>query len=420
MQMKNLGQRSLVSVSRPITTRRGITAVAALVLAMTWMPAHTTAAAPKKKSMTHEEAHAKAVADARARAAAQTARAAYQTQTNKLLDAAWQAQLKDRREPVLPGKLVVRYQIRPDGKVENLQMVNDKAAGPGLKNITLQAFKEVRFPRMPAEVVPMLVAEGGVPAGRLGREYTFTVSPPKNLEAMKIDGKSALSLYADQVHKQLEQEWPRHMAEHPAWGGLVRMSSFVRMDGKVVNVQVVDDAYASHSLSEGAVAFLRALRFPPMPAPVVAFLESKPERERVLRLPCTLKGLRSGPPAPVMAMDGKSPLSRYANQVSDLLAQQWKRHLQTHAFKVAGGSVKMSLEILPDGRVQNVQVVEAQRGQAELRDAALTVLRAVKLPPMPAEVAAHLSQNPKDKRWLMLPCTFAVAPASAPVKKKGA
>lgn len=399
-----------------------MTAAAALALALPWVPAPISAAEPKKsgnaKGMTHAEAHAKAVADARARAAAQTAREAYKTQTNRLLDAAWQVQLKDRREPVLPGKLMVRYHIRPDGKVENIQMVNDQTAGAGLKNITLRALKDVRFPRMPAEVVSTLVAEGGVPAGRLGREHTFTVSPPKNPEAMKRDGKSPLSVYSDTMHRVLAQEWQRHMAEHPAWGGLVRMSSFVRMDGKVVNVQVVDDAYASPALSEGAVAFLRALRFPPMPPEVVAFLESEPERERVLRLPSTLKGLRSAPPVPAMAMDGKSPLSRYAIQVRGVLAQQWKHHLQTHALRVAGGSVKMSLEILPDGQVQNVQVVEAQRGQAELRDAALTVLGALKLPPMPREVAAHISQNPKGKRWLMLPCTFAVAPASAPPRKK--
>jgi len=242
---------------------------------------------PKPKPKTAAEAHADAHARSLAEAQACADRDIYSKTTTDMLGAKWKVCLKNRREWVPAGRLSVSYHIRPDGKVENVRMVNDKEASQSLKNITLQTFKEVRFPRMPPQVPGVLAARPGVPAGRMEKTFTFIVTAAENWEVMELDGKSPLSRYARGVGGLAGQAWARHLRAHPlppAVGGTVRLDLLILPDGRLRRVHV----FAPGPPKEAVITALATLKLPPVPKEVAAYLAARPAGYRYVQLPFVL------------------------------------------------------------------------------------------------------------------------------------
>ena len=68
----------------------------------------------------------------------------------------WRIYSMLRRDGVTYGKLQVDFYVNKQGKVEGLQIVNDKESNPILTGFTLQAIKDAEIPPMPADVIPSL------------------------------------------------------------------------------------------------------------------------------------------------------------------------------------------------------------------------------------------------------------------------
>jgi hypothetical protein len=61
-----------------------------------------------------------------------------------------------RREGLAAGYLQLVFYVNKKGKVESLEVVNDKESNPLLTGITLRAIKDADIPRMPVDVLPLL------------------------------------------------------------------------------------------------------------------------------------------------------------------------------------------------------------------------------------------------------------------------
>ena len=61
-----------------------------------------------------------------------------------------------RRDGVTYGSLQLVFYVNKQGKVESLQIVNDKDSNRVLTEFTLQAIRDAEIPPMPADVIPLL------------------------------------------------------------------------------------------------------------------------------------------------------------------------------------------------------------------------------------------------------------------------
>ncbi len=83
-------------------------------------------------------------------------------------------------------------------------------------------------------------------------------------------------------------------------------------------------------------------------------------------------------------------LSRVGTIIFNRLAPEMAKHPER-----LSGALKLALQIDPQGHIQ-VQKVVSTTSNLWLRDTALRVIHAVKLPPMPKEVGAEQGHAPVD------------------------
>lgn len=88
--------------------------------------------------------------------AAETPLGRYYRQVTGQVEKKWHIYRLLRRDGVTYGNLQVVFYVNKQGKVESLQIVNEKESNPILTGFTLQAIKDAEIPPMPADVIPSL------------------------------------------------------------------------------------------------------------------------------------------------------------------------------------------------------------------------------------------------------------------------
>ena len=88
--------------------------------------------------------------------AAETPLGRYYRQVTGQVEKKWHIYRLLRRDGVTYGNLQVVFYVNKKGKVESLQIVNEKESNPILTGFTLQAIKDAEIPPMPADVIPAL------------------------------------------------------------------------------------------------------------------------------------------------------------------------------------------------------------------------------------------------------------------------
>ena len=88
--------------------------------------------------------------------AEETPKGRYIRQVTGQVEKKWHIYRLLRRDGVTYGSLQVVFYVNKQGKVESLQIVNDKESNTILTGFTLQAIKDAEIPPMPADVIPLL------------------------------------------------------------------------------------------------------------------------------------------------------------------------------------------------------------------------------------------------------------------------
>lgn len=253
--------------------------------------------------------------------------------------------------------------------------------------------------------------------------------------------------YTRQVEGAIGKLWQQYSAFHrDVVPGRLEISFYVTKKGKVEGLVIQDARQSNVRLTEFTLRAVREAEIPPMPAEVYPELsQADPER---LRFDFNFMVMPPGPaekakpkapakeedipkaktaasptPRPVptmpdMAPPGESwqqwlaeqqPLKDYHRQVGALLEAGWKRYLAAHrATLPAGGQVRLSFRVKPDGDVADVLIVD-KGAPTRLKNAGLATLQSVRFPPMAPKQAALFAGKPEAQQGVRVPCTFTVA-----------
>lgn len=218
------------------------------------------------------------------------------------------------------GRLRVHYSVDPEGKVEHIQVRNNKETDPVLIQFTVKAIQDAKLPPMPAEVVEELKKEdekwldigialnlsdqtkdgGGGAGGRMltGDELTMLVAVrlDKLAQTTQTDKSQTASetraaaptqsqveaqrtpraRYTRLVTTTLERKWsPDQLKRKGVLGGILLVEFYVNEQGKVEDLLVLDDRDSNRALTEFTLQAIRDAEIPPMPADVIPLLPKK-------------------------------------------------------------------------------------------------------------------------------------------------
>lgn len=251
----------------------------------------------------------------------------------------WANELKQMPNDQAHGYVRVSIALSPNGRLEQIHVKNNKDTDPVLMKFTVKAIQAIKFPAMPAEILPWVNEyhdghlifplmfgkrdqdKGGAAASRgqlsdaeirklmdKGRRKTSSMKDEEvqvSLTAQesgarrsqppaKADGgtqKTPVKLtqtpkerYIERVRQAVEKKW-RQYSEMELAGityGRLKAEFYVNKRGGVEGVKVVDDQQSYRELTLFTLRAIQDAEIPAMPADVIPSLPMKdPERLKI-------------------------------------------------------------------------------------------------------------------------------------------
>lgn len=245
-----------------------------------------------------------------------TPKTRYILKVNEVVDKQWHLYLQQRKGDASFGWVEVGFMITPKGKVEKMRVMSTKGASPDMIRLSLNAVRDAKLPRMPADVISTLTASD---KGCLTLYYRANIPPPTpdgrgaapsaNLtakeraawEARVQWSKEHLSTqgyhqiaapgggsrpkaaqtpterYTDLALGKVDTKWNlyRKTRLKELKPGSLKVFFYLNKQGKVEELKVVDDKKSYPMLTETILQAIRDAEIPRMPADVIAKLLKK-------------------------------------------------------------------------------------------------------------------------------------------------
>lgn len=188
----------------------------------------------------------------------------------------WRMYVGLKAAALLEGELQVTFYVNPQGRVEELRIVNDKKSNPILTQATLHAIQDAEIPPMPADVIPLLPKKD---QERLKIEYNALILPPANAPPAKTAvnaqaDTSPKARYGRLVSVLVDKQWNLARLRQPPEdvpAGKVQLVFYVNPQGKVEDLKVVNDG-ADALLTFFTMKAIQETKIPPIPDDVIPAL----------------------------------------------------------------------------------------------------------------------------------------------------
>lgn len=235
-------------------------------------------------------------------------RSRYILKVTEVVDKQWHLYLQQRRNEAAFGGMEVGYWVNKLGKVEKMAVVGANKASPDLSRLTLNAIRDAKLPRMPADVVSSLTAKDEgclkltykayIPAPAKGGRRTaldaqLTAEERAALEprvlwnqkhassdlaytqflpgskSIDLGKETPNALYGRLMMGAVLKKWHPYLrqSQHAA-AGEMDVVFYVNAQGKVVSTQATNPKNCTPGLKELTLRAVRDAEIPPMPANV--------------------------------------------------------------------------------------------------------------------------------------------------------
>ena len=256
----------------------------------------------------------------------------------------WVNELKQRPNDQAHGYVSVRITLSPNGRLEQIHVKNNKDTDPVLTKFTVKAIQAIKFPAMPAEILPWV------------NEYhdghlIFPITVRVNEQGKGGTAANRAPLTDAETKKLMEKRWGMRTDT-----GSRRTS---RTKDEEVNVS----------------------------------LTAQESGARQAKPPAKAGGGTQKTPVKLT----QTPKERYIQRVTQAVEKKWQRYVRMEVAGVTYGSLKVDFYVNKKGKVEEVKVVDDTESYRELTLFTLRAIKDAEIPPMPADVIPLLPMNDPER-----------------------
>jgi hypothetical protein len=201
------------------------------------------------------------------------AREVYAESAAKEIKRQWLLLRSQYEQVELTGSLAMSVHIGSDGKIGQKQVVEKDGDITRLEQITHQAITQVQLKAMPPMLAKGLKARN-LPMPSILIRVPFEDSGGSPLSEGRADEKSLKSRYIKLVTQAVEKKWHlfRALRKDQLTPGKLEVMFYVNKEGKVEDLQTIDDKDSNPLLKDFTLAAIRAAEIPPIPKEVLELL----------------------------------------------------------------------------------------------------------------------------------------------------
>ncbi|MFC5457720.1 hypothetical protein [Prosthecobacter fluviatilis] len=267
----------------------------------------------------------------------------YLNEVYGLTQKSWANELKQRPNSQAHGYVRVNIALRPDGRLEQIHVKNNQDTDPVLTKFTVKAIQAIKFPAMPAEILPWV---NEYQDGHLIFPVMFRAGDQGRAGAAANREK----LSDAEVRKLMEKRWGMWMEK-----GRRKTSP---MKDEEINVSLTAQESGARQTQ------------PPAKADA--------GKKTTVKLTQT-------------------PKERYIARVRQAVETKWQQYRRMELAGVTYGSLKVEFYVNKKGGVEDVRVVDDTQSYRELTLFTLRAIKDAEIPAMPADVIPFLPTKDPER-----------------------